>query len=238
MGGETASDLVSIEEQAAEGREHREGQHHVEDRGAARDEVHAVEGDEQPRHRADEIRTRETPSDARGHEDRQGPQDGDGEAPSEGGHPEEPLAASDDPLTEGWMHDERRIVLEDIDGAPVAVRREDQLVGAVVELLLVAVAQEGEGVLRVVDLVEGEGIGAPEVDEAQQPPHDGHRDRACPAAPSGGGEWGEEAGRCRCHGWDRSFRRTTVRGRSGRRCHRPIVGTLRGMVAWTARMAA
>ena len=106
MGRETATDLVSIEEQAAEGREHGEGQHHVEDRGAAGDEVHAVEGNEQSRHRADEVRPCESACDARGHEDRQGPQDGDGEAPTEGRHSEEPLAAGDHPLAKGGMHDE------------------------------------------------------------------------------------------------------------------------------------
>jgi hypothetical protein len=81
------------------------------------------------------------------------------------------------------VHDEGRVVLEDVDRAPVAVGGEDQLVGAVVELLLMPVAQEGEGILRVVDLVEGEGIGPAEVDEAQQSADDGGRDRSCPAAP-------------------------------------------------------
>ena len=134
------------------------------------------------------------------------------------------------------MHDERRIVLEDIDGAPVAVGREDQLVGAVVELLLVAIAQESEGVLGVVDLVEGEGIGSAEVDESQEPADDHRRHGPCPPEPAARGERREEA---RCRGGNRvatAARRRALRVGSDWRRHRPMLGTPQGGVVGTARM--
>ena len=199
--------LVTVEEKAPEGREHREGQHHVEHGSATRDEVHAIESDEHACHRADEIRPREPACDARRHENRQRPQHGDRESPAEGRDPEEPLPARDDPLAERRVHDEGRVVLEDVDRAPIAVGGEDQLVGAVVELLLMPVAQEGEGILGVVDLVEGEGVRPAEVDEAQQSADDGGGEGARPASPAGRGERREEA---RCH-------RRSLRGPVGRR---------------------
>ena len=184
MDGQPSPHLIAIQEKAAKGGEDGEGQHHVEYGGATGDDVHAVQRDEQARDSPDEVRARESACDSRGHQDRQSPEDGNRESPPEWGHSEEPLARGDDPLAEGRMHNKSGVILEDINGAPVAVGGKDQFVGAVIELLLMAVSEECQRVFGVIHLIEGKGIGSSEVGEAQNAADKRDHQRPEPSTPA------------------------------------------------------
>lgn len=134
--------MIAIEQEASERNKHHERQDHVEHSRATRHQVHAVEGQQEPGDDADEIRPSHPTGDTCGHQHGDGAQHRDGEPPPEGRDTEEELTAGYHPLAEGWVNDEGRVFLEDVDRSPIAIGRQDEIVGTVIELLLVAEAQK------------------------------------------------------------------------------------------------
>jgi len=90
------------------------------------------------------------------------------------------------------VHDERGVVGEHVDRAPVAVARQDRLVGALTERALVAPAQQRERVLHVVRLVEDDGVRSGQIAEAEQTAEDRDAERDEPRRAAIGRHRGSE----------------------------------------------
>ena len=146
-------------------------------------EVHALDGEQQAGQRADQVRAGQPPGDPGDHEDRQRAQHGDGEPPAEGRRAEQVLAGGDRPLAERRVDDEGGVGLED-RRASASCRPTAGACRWPCRPCCRSYPKRSrdEGVLRVVRLVEDDGVRPAEVDEPQEAADDRDDERADPAA--------------------------------------------------------
>ena len=136
-----------------------------------------VEHQQQSGDQAEAGRAGQTAAQARHHHDHQRPDDGRGDPPAGGVHPDEPLAESDQPLADLGVHDHRRVVLPQ----PAHGAVEDLLVGALHVAAHVAVVDQRPRVLGVVGLVELELRGRAQAPQPQEQRDQAEPDRGAPA---------------------------------------------------------
>ncbi len=178
---EGVADVLVRADPAVGARDHEEHQHAVEQRGPAHHEVQAVDRHQRARQTAEERRAEHPAADPAQQQDGEGPQQRRHEPPAERVEPEHQLAEADDVLADRRVHDIGRVR----GNGEVPVRLQDEVVGVLVPVDLVAAVDERPGVLGVVRLVEYHRTGAAQVPEPHQARHQRHQQWTAPARPAG-----------------------------------------------------